>query len=154
MRFAFVLCLAVTLLGPLVSEAAERKQGSDPWIASVRLIRNGEPSGSGIYLKSGLIITAAHLTAAEAKMGVQIAGVVLPATVLKQGSFEDADSTLLSIDEEKLHRKLSQMQLCAASPKPGDAVIVVDAENAARSDIVSPQILPDMFQDKFCYPDR
>jgi hypothetical protein len=148
MRFPFALGLVVALLGPPVSEAADRKQASDPWIASVRLIRDGALDGSGIYLKSGLVITAAHLTAAEAKMGVQIAGVALPATVLKQGSFEDVDLTLLSIDEEKLPLKLPQMQLCAASPKPGDAVIVVDYANAARSHIVSPQILPDKFQDK------
>ena len=102
MRFPFALGLVVALLGPPVSEAADRKQASDPWIASVRLIRDGALDGSGIYLKSGLVITAAHLTAAEAKMGVQIAGVALPATVLKQGSFEDVDLTLLSIDEEEL----------------------------------------------------
>jgi hypothetical protein len=75
--------------------------------------------------------------------------VALPVKVLKQGSFEDVDLTLLSIDEEKLRLKLPQMQLCAAPPKPGDAVIVVDYAGATRSHIVSPQILPDKFQDKF-----
>jgi hypothetical protein len=35
-----------------------------------------------------LIITAAHLTAVDAKMSVRIASVVLPAKVLKQGSSE------------------------------------------------------------------
>jgi hypothetical protein len=64
MRFPFALGLVVALLGPPVSEAADRKQASDPWIASVRLIRDGALDGSGIYLKSGLVITAAHLTAA------------------------------------------------------------------------------------------
>jgi hypothetical protein len=29
-------------------------------------MRNGEQPGSGVYLKSGLIITAAHLTAIDA----------------------------------------------------------------------------------------
>jgi len=48
---------------------------------------DGAQSGSGIYLKSGLVITAAHLTSVEARMSVKIAGGVLPATVLKQGSW-------------------------------------------------------------------
>jgi hypothetical protein len=74
-----------------------------------------------MYLKSGLIITAAHLTAAEAKMSVQIAGMVLPATVFKQGSFENVDLTLLLVDKEKLPAWLPQMQLCEAPPWPGDA---------------------------------
>ena len=38
--------------------------------------------------------------------------------------------------------KLPQMQLCAAPPWLGDPVIVVDATHAARSHIVSPQVLP------------
>ena len=50
------------------------------------IIRNGGQSGSGVYLKSGLIVTAAHLTAVEDKMSVHFAGVLLPAKVLKQGS--------------------------------------------------------------------
>ena len=78
MRFAFALGLAVTFFVPLVSEGAE---SSDPWIVAVR---NGEQSGSGVYLKSGLIITAAHLTDANAKMSVRIAGAVLPAQLLKR----------------------------------------------------------------------
>ena len=77
MRFAFALCLAVTLLAPIVSEGADRKESSRPWIATAEIIRNGGQSGSGVYLKSGLIVTAAHLTAVDAKMSVRIAGVRL-----------------------------------------------------------------------------
>jgi hypothetical protein len=54
-----------------------------------------------IYLKSGLIITAAHLTAIDATMSVHIVGVILPAKVLKQGSAEDVDLSLLLVDEQK-----------------------------------------------------
>jgi Trypsin-like peptidase domain len=148
-RIAFALCLAVTLLAPLVSEGADRKESSEPWIVAARIIRNGEQSGSGVYLKSGLIITAAHLTAADAKMSVRVAGVVLPAQVLKQGSFEDVDLSLLLVDQEKVPAGLPRMDLCEAPPWPGDAVIVVDAERAARSHIVSPQILPYTLRNKF-----
>ena len=151
MRFAFALCLAATLSAPIVSEGADRKESSGPWIVAARILRNGEQSGSGVYLKSGLIITAAHLTAVEAKMSVHIAGVALPAKVLKQGSFEDVDLSLLLVDEEKLPARigLPPMQLCEAPPSPGDAVIVVDAQNAARSRIVSPQLLPYAWRSKF-----
>jgi hypothetical protein len=98
-----------------------------------------------------LIITAAHLTAADANMGVHIAGVDLPAKVLKQGSFEDVDLSLLLVDEEQVPASIAlpQMQLCEAPPWPGDAVIVVDAERTTRSHIVSPQVLPLTLRNKF-----
>jgi hypothetical protein len=148
-RFAFALCLAVTLLAPLVSEGADRKESGGPWIATARIIRNGEQSGSGVYLKSGLIITAAHLTAAEAKMSVRITGLLLPAKVLKQGSFDDVDLSLLLVDEEKVPAGTPRIELCEAPPWPGDAVMVVDAESAARSHIVSPELLPYSLRTKF-----
>jgi hypothetical protein len=143
-RFAFAL-LAVMILALLVAEGADRKESSSgPWIVAARIIRNGEQSGSGVYLNSGLVITAAHLTAADATMNVRIAGVVLPAKVLKQGSFEDEDLSLLSVDEEKLPAsvELPRMQLSDTPPWPGDPVIVVDAERATQSHIVSPRMLP------------
>jgi hypothetical protein len=85
----------------------------------------------GVYLKSGLIITAAHLTAIDATMRVRIAGVVLPAKVLKQGSAEAVDLSLLLVDEQKLPARLPRMQLCEAPPWPTDPVIVVDDRRAS-----------------------
>ena len=41
------------------------------------------------------------------------------------------------------------MQLCEAPPQPGDAVIVVDSGSAARSHIVSPELLPYALRNKF-----
>jgi len=104
-----------------------------------------------IYLTSGLIITAAHLTAVDATMSVRIAGVILPAKVLKQGSPEDVDLSLLLVDDEKLPPRmgLPRTQLCEAPPWPGDPVIVVDAGHASRSHIVSPQVLPYTWRTKF-----
>jgi hypothetical protein len=121
-----------------------------PWIVAASIIRNGGPSGSGVYLKAGLIITAA-LTDADANMGVHIAGVALPASVVKQGSFEDVDLSLLSVDQEKLPARIRQfqMQLCEAPPWPGDPVIVVDFGKATRSHIISPQVLPYAQRSKF-----
>ena len=150
MRFALTVCLVMTLSAPAFSEAAEKESGA-PWIVAASIIRNGGPSGSGVYLKSGLIITAAHLTAADANMGVRIAGVGLPASVVKQGALEDVDLSLLSVDQEKLPARIGpfQMQLCEAPPWPGDPVIVVDDARATRSHIISPQVLPFGLRSKF-----
>ena len=119
MRFAFALCLAGALLTPIMSSGADRKESGGPWIATAAIIRNGEQTGSGVYLNSGLIITAAHLTAVDAKMGVRIAGMVLPelpTKILKQGSAEDVDLSLL-VEEKLLSRvRLPRMQLCEAPP--------------------------------------
>src|SRR5262245_30692766 len=136
-----------------MSSGADR-QGGGPWIATAAIIRNGEQTGSGVYLNSGLIITAAHLTAVDAKMGVRIGGLVLPALpakILKQGSSEDVDLSLLLVDEEKLLTSVSlpRMQLCEAPPWPGDPVIVVDATHATESQIVPPQVLPFTLRTRF-----
>jgi Trypsin-like peptidase domain len=148
-RFAFALCLAVALSAPIISNGADRKESGGPWIATAGIIRNGEQPGSGVYLKSGLIITAAHLTAIDATMSVRIAGVVLPAKVLKQGSAEDVDLSLLLVDEQKLPARLPRLQLCEAPPWPTDPVIVVDARRASQSHIVSSQVLPYTWRSKF-----
>ncbi len=97
---------------PIVSKGADRKESGGPWIATAAIIRNGEQPGSGVYLNSGLIITAAHLTAVDAKMGVRIAGVVLPvlpAKVLKQGSSEDVDLSLLLYVKRHLGQEIRSL---------------------------------------------
>src|SRR6266702_970073 len=75
----------------------------------------------------------------------------LPAKILKQGSAEDVDLSLLLVDEEKLLTsiRLPRMQLCEAPPWPGDPVIVVDARHATESQIVPPQVLPFTLRTKF-----
>jgi hypothetical protein len=70
-RLAFAPGLAVALLAPIVCNGADRKEGGRPWIAAAGIIRNVEQPGSGV--KSGLIITAAHLTAIDATMSVRVA---------------------------------------------------------------------------------
>jgi S1-C subfamily serine protease len=148
MRFDFALCLTVTLLAPIPSEGMDGAETA--WIATAGIIRNGSQSGSGVYLKSGLILTAAHLTEIE-NMSVRLAGLVLPANVLKQGSVEDVDLSLLSIDEANLPGsvKLPSMQLCQAPPWPGDPVIVVDSGHATASHIIPPQVLAFTLRNKF-----
>src|SRR6516164_6515908 len=136
-----------------MSNGADQKERRGPWIATAAIIGNGQQTGSGVYLNSGLIITAAHLTAVDAKMGVRIAGMVLPelpTKILKQGSAEDVDLSLLLVEEKLLSRvRLPRMQLCEAPPWPGDPVIVVDARHATESQIVSPRVLPYTWRTKF-----
>jgi hypothetical protein len=150
-RAVIVLLIAASVVAARASAAEERSHGSTAWIAAVRIIKNGSPSGSGVYLRSGLVITAAHLTSADAKMGVHIAGTAMPATVLKQGRLDQVDLTLLQVDEAKLPARvtLPRMPLCTAPPWPDDPVIVVDAERATRSRIVSPHVLPFTMRGRF-----
>jgi hypothetical protein len=143
--FAFVICLIATPLAPpIVSESFGQKETSKSWVVSPTILRDGERAGPGIYLNSGLVITAAHLVPVNANMGVRIAHADLPAKVLKHGSLEGVDASLLSFDEEKLPAsiKLPSIQLCEAPPWPNDPVIVLDSERITRSHIVSPQLLP------------
>jgi hypothetical protein len=99
-RAAFGITLVAPLLVTTVVQGATQKQSTLPSAIAVEIFVDGAQSGSGIYLKSGLVITAAHLTSVDARMSVKIAGGVLPATVLKQGSFEDVDLSLLSVDQK------------------------------------------------------
>ena len=121
MRAAFGIALVAPLLVATVVHGAAQKQSTLPSAIAVGIFVDGAQSGSGIYLKSGLVITAAHLTSVEARMSVKIAGGVLPATVLKQGSFDDVDLSLLSVDQEKLPPSIAPLdvQICDAPPWRG-----------------------------------
>ena len=57
-------------------------------------------TGYGIYLGKGLVISAAHVVppvASRTPPSVRIAGLDLPAKVIKEGSFERMDLTLLAV---------------------------------------------------------
>ena len=90
---ALTLCLTVSLLVPIAPESVEaRRQPLD--CHSRDYTGGGAIRHAGVYLKAGLVITAAHLTALDTNMSARIAGMVLPAKVLKQGSLEDVDLSL------------------------------------------------------------
>jgi hypothetical protein len=50
MRFAFALCLAVSLLAPIASDSADRKEGGGPWIATAGVIRDGGGNQAPAYI--------------------------------------------------------------------------------------------------------
>ena len=102
--------------------------------------------GYGIYLGKGLFITAAHVVgrAWMTRPKVVIAGQEYPTSVVKEGSLESTDLTLLSIDENLLpmRLRLRRNTLCKEPPFPGEQVVTVVPEGVVRSHIVAPERLP------------
>src|ERR1700722_7554075 len=85
--------------------------------------------GYGIYLGRGLFITAAHVAgwAWITRPKVVVAGQEHATRVVKEGSFEGTDLTLLSIEESLLpmRLRLRQNTLCKEPPRPGQDVVTV-----------------------------
>jgi hypothetical protein len=75
---------------------------------------------------------------------VVIAGREYPTRVVKEGSFEGTDLTLMSIEENLLpmRLRLRRIALCKAPPWPGQQVVTVVPEGVARSHIIAPERLP------------
>jgi len=146
------LCVAIGLVQlPLISAGAGRTETPVMWAVAAN-IRDGEYSGSGIYLTPGLVITAAHVTAGwSGNTEVYIDGAGFPASPVKQGAFEDVDLALFSVDQQKLPASIQEIQpsLCRAPAWSGDPVIVVDQAGTTRSHIISPVILPFPLRSKF-----
>jgi hypothetical protein len=103
-------------------------------------------SGYGIYLGNGLFITAAHVAGRTwmTRPKVVIAGQEYPTSVIKEGSFEGTDLTLLSIEESLLpmRLRLRQNALCKEPPRPGQDVVTVIPEAVVHSHILAPARIP------------
>jgi hypothetical protein len=146
--------MAVAALVPLGFAHADSADDSLR-IYAVNIVRHPQQSwtGYGIYLGNGLIITAAHVVGSAflTKPSVRISGMDLPAKVVKEGTAEQVDLTLLSIDAQRLTVSLQmrRMPLCEKSPWVGEPVIVAVPEGTARSRILSPLLLPQALQAKF-----
>ena len=111
-------------------------------------------TGYGIYLGKGMVITAAHVVGnwpALTHPRVLVAGLDLPATVVKQGSLEETDLALLSVDETQLpvSLRLRRNPLCAAQPLFGARAIVVYPEKSVETHTVSPLFIAPKFRAKF-----
>jgi hypothetical protein len=102
--------------------------------------------GYGIYLGKGFFLTAAHVAGHSwfTRPKVAIAGQEYPTRVVKEGSVDAIDLTLLSVDESLLPLRLSLRRnvLCQAAPWPGENVITVVPEGIATSQILAPDKLP------------
>ncbi|HEY5203194.1 MAG TPA: trypsin-like peptidase domain-containing protein [Roseiarcus sp.] len=102
--------------------------------------------GYGVYLGNGLVLTAAHVAGevAETKPRVVIGGQDLPATLVKQGSLDGVDLTLLSVDGTKLPVSLQMRRtpLCKHPPFAGERVVVAIPEKTAPSRVLPRQAIP------------
>src|SRR5215813_12544030 len=54
------LCLAMILINPpMISAGANQTETPGPWIVAAKIMRNEQDSATGVYLKPGLVVTAA-----------------------------------------------------------------------------------------------
>jgi hypothetical protein len=102
--------------------------------------------GNGIYLGRGLFLTAAHVVgrAWMTRPKVVVAGQEYPTRVIKEGSLEGTDLTLLAVNEYLLPSRLSlrRITLCRQAPVPGQRVVTIVPGEVAHSQILSPERLP------------
>jgi hypothetical protein len=144
-RLPSAVLVLMLLMGPSSAENAD-----DSLVAyAVNVHRTPMQSwgpGYGIYLGSGLFITAAHVVghAWLTRPKVAIAGQEYPTRVVKEGSFEGTDLTLLSVEEGLLpmRLRLRRNSLCQQPPWPGQQVVTVVPEAVVRSHIIAPEQIP------------
>jgi len=153
-RLGLAVALVLSCLAPEAS-AQVGAQDTDLQLFAVHVNRTPKQDwpGYGIYLGNGLVLTAAHVTAnvLETKPRVAIGAKELPASLIKQGSFEGVDLTLLSIDAKELPIRLQmrRLPLCERGPYAGEMVVVVIPEGTARSRVLSPLAIPADLRDRF-----
>ena len=149
-RLRWIVLFTASLLFGFGSEGVRAEISDDTLLAYAANIQLSSPqgtwSGYGIYLGKGLFITAAHVVgrAWMTRPKVVIAGQEYPTRVVKEGSFEGTDLTLLSIEESLLpmRLRLRRNTLCKEPPRPGQQVVTVVPEGTARSHIIAPARLP------------
>jgi hypothetical protein len=115
--------------------------------------------GYGVYLGNGFVLTAAHVPGHfwhfwqfwRTMPHVDFAGQDLPAAFVKEGSYEDVDLTLLSIDSTKLPVSLQtrRMPLCATPPIADETVVVATPEGIARSHVLPQAMVPPDMRGRF-----
>lgn len=109
--------------------------------------------GAGIYLGKGLFITAAHVAGRTwlTRPKIAIAGSEYPTRVVKEGSLEGTDLTLLSVEEKLLpaRLRLRRNSICTEPAKPGQEVVTIVPGSAVRSHILAPDRLPAGTRNKF-----
>lgn len=102
--------------------------------------------GYGIYLGNGLFITAAHVVGRGwmTRPKVVIAGQEYATRIVKEGSFESTDLTLLAVDQNllPLRIRLRRMALCKAPPSAGEPIVTVVPDAVVSSYVVSSDRLP------------
>jgi S1-C subfamily serine protease len=152
-----VLHLGCAALAVALTWTAAQAQLDQSGLTALAVHINRTPKqswpGYGIYLGNGLILTAAHVAGdvAQTKPHVLIAGQDLPATLVKEGSLDSVDLTLVSIDGTKLPVSLQMRRtpLCDRPPIAGQRVVVAIPEGTAPSTILPRQAIPADLRDRF-----
>ena len=144
--------LAVALM-PTLGRAQSDPAGLSPLAVHINRTPKQSWPGYGVYLGNGLVLTAAHVAGdvTQTKPHVVIAGQDLPATLIKQGSLESVDLTLLSVDAAKLPVGLQMRRtpLCERPPYAGERVVVAIPEGTAPSRVLPRQAIPAELRGRF-----
>lgn len=147
--FVPILRVFICLLAVVAPRAAQGTDQDDSLLAfAVNIERTPtQPwTGYGVYLGRGFFITAAHVVghAWLTRPRVVIGGHDYPTHVVKEGSFDATDLTVLSVDESllPLRLRLRENHICTASPRPGEPVVSVVPEKTVRSYVLAPEHLP------------
>lgn len=111
-------------------------------------------TGLGVYLGHGTVLTAAHVIGRFGVLKdphVLIAGQNLPAKIIKEGSLEGTDVTLLSVDEATLPMtlRLRRNPLCKQFPLVGEDVVIAVPERTTRAHIISPDQIHPRYRSRF-----
>ena len=143
-----IVCgLYFVLIAPVASAAQPQEADSvQPFAVHIERTPAQPWPGYGIYLGDGYVITAAHVAgpAEQTRPRVVVDGRSLTTRVVKQGTFETNDLTLLRVDRADLPGRLQfrRLPLCPAPPKPDQPVLVAIPEGVAPSHILAPSRLP------------
>jgi hypothetical protein len=142
----------VALLGS-AGVAAAQSDAFTPFAVNIDRAQKQSWPGYGIYLGDGFVITASHVVghAAAGDPSVHIAGKIVKAKFVKEGSFAVIDLTLLRLDPGSLPASLGlrRMPLCEAPPQPGQPVVTVTPQATVPSRIMPPQYLPAAVRGRF-----
>jgi hypothetical protein len=152
--FGFIIIAAAYMSAPALAQSSD----DDLEVYAVNVVKTSpfekQFTGYGIYLGHGAIITAAHVVGhwpALTNPRVIVAGLDLPAKVIKEGSFEQTDLALLSVDQERLpvSLRLRRNPLCKETPAVGTNVVIVYPERTVRSQIIPPFMIAPQYQARF-----
>jgi hypothetical protein len=154
---ARVLGVGCAALAVALTPVPVRAQSDHSALTALAVHINHTPQqpwpGYGIYLGNGLVLTASHVAGdfAQTKPHVVIAGQDLPAALVKQGSLDSVDLTLLSVDGTKLPVGLQMRRtpLCERPPFAGERVVVAIPEGTAPSRILPRQAIPADLRGRF-----
>jgi hypothetical protein len=152
--FSYVLMLAGSLSVP----ALARVPGNSLEVYAVNVVKTPpfkrQVTGYGVYLGQGMVLTAAHVVGhwpVFTHPRVLVAGLDLPAKLIKKGSFETIDLALLSVDQKQLpvSLRLRRNPICKAPPRIGMAVVDVIPQATIPAQIISPLLIPPALQRRF-----